>query len=161
MTYKTSLDTAAILITVAITILFAGIICGQYSIIKDAGRAVPIYTTTACVLIYFLGFVFRPITYITTDDELIIHRLLLNIHIKKSRIKSVELIDKKKIRGSIRIFGVGGLFGYYGKFVNFELGSMTWYATRRDRTVLIVTVDNKKIILTPNNPGSFVAGFNS
>ena len=159
MIYKTSLDKVAILITVAVTILFAGIICGQYSIIKDAGRAVPIYTTIACVLIYLLAFVFRPITYIMTDDELIIHRLIWNIHIKKSDIKSVELIDKKKIRGSIRLFGVGGLFGYYGRFANFELGSMTWYATRRDRTVLIITLDNKKIILTPDNPGSFVAGF--
>ena len=59
------------------------------------------------------------------------------------------------------MFGVGGLFGYYGNFVNSTLGSMTWYATRRDKAVLITTLENKKIIVTPDSPEEFVASFNS
>ena len=161
MTYKTSLDKTAIVITIAVTILFAVIIGGQYSIIKDAGRAVPIYTTTTCLLIYFLAFAFRPINYVVTKDELIVRRPLLNVHIKRADIKSVELIDKNKIRGSIRTFGVGGLFGYYGSFANSSLGRMTWYATRRDKPVLIKTTDNKKIIFTPNDPDKFVTDLSS
>ena len=156
MTYKTSLDKTAIVITIAVTVLFVVIIGGQYSIIKDAGRAVPIYTTTACLLIYFLAFAFRPINYVVTKDEVIVRRLFLNVHIKRADIKSVELVDKKKIRGSIRTFGVGGLFGYYGTFANFSLGRMTWYATQRDKPILIKTTDGKKIILTPNEPDKFV-----
>ena len=156
MIYKTSLDNLAKEITVGVTILFASLIIGQYSIITDAGRAVPIYTTTACLLIYFLSFIFRPINYVVTKDELIVSRPLLNVHIKRSDIKSVELIEKNKIRRSLRIFGVGGLFGYYGNFVNFSLGRMTWYATRRDKSVLVKTMDNKKLIFTPNDPGKFV-----
>jgi len=161
MTYKTSLDKTAIVITIAVTILFAVIIGGQYSIIKDAGRAVPIYTTTVCLLIYFLAFAFRPVNYVVTKDELIVRRPLLNVHIKRADIKSVELIDKNKIRGSIRTFGVGGLFGYYGRFANFSLGRMTWYATRRDKAVLVKTTDDKKIIFTPNDPGKFVTELSS
>ncbi len=161
MTYKTSLDKTAIVITIAVTILFAVIIGGQYSIIKDAGRAVPIYTTTVCLLIYFLAFAFRPVNYVVTKDELIVRRPLLNVHIKRADIKSVELIDKNKIRGSIRTFGVGGLFGYYGRFANFSLGRMTWYATRRDKPVLVKTTDDKKIIFTPNDPGKFVTDLSS
>ncbi len=161
MTYKTSLDKTAIVITIAVTILFAVIIGGQYSIIKDAGRAVPIYTTTVCLLIYFLAFAFRPVNYVVTKDELIVRRPLLNVHIKRADIKSVELIDKNKIRGSIRTFGVGGLFGYYGRFANFSLGRMTWYATRRDKPVLVKTTDDKKIIFTPNDPGKFVTELSS
>jgi hypothetical protein len=156
MTYKASLDKTAIAITIAVTILFAVIIGGQYPIIKDAGRAVPIYTTTACLLIYFLAFAFRPINYMVTEDEIIVRRPLLNVHMKRVDIKSVELIDKNKIRGSIRIFGVGGLFGYYGRFANFSLGRMTWYATRRDKPVLVKTIDDKKIIFTPNDPDKFL-----
>ena len=156
MTYKTSLDNLAKGITVGVIILFASLIIGQYSIITDAGRAVPIYTTTACLLIYFLSFIFRPINYVVTKDELIVSRPLLNVHIKRSDIKSVELIEKNKIRRSLRTFGVGGLFGYYGNFVNFSLGRMTWYATRRDKSVLVKTMDNKKLIFTPNDPGKFV-----
>ncbi len=161
MTYKTSLDKTAIAITIGVTILFAVIIGGQYSIIKDAGRAIPIYTTTACFLIYFIAFAFRPINYVVTKEEIIVSRPILNVHIKRSDIKSVELIERNKITGSIRTFGVGGLFGYYGNFANFSLGRMTWYATRKDKPVLIKTLDNKKIIFTPNEPDKFVSELNS
>jgi hypothetical protein len=160
MTYKTSLDNLAKGITIGVTIVFAIIIIGQYSIIKEAGKATPIYTTVALLLIYFLAFVFRPINYNLTADKLIIHRRFADVKIDRNQIKSVELLDKDKIGWTIRTFGVGGLFGYYGKFANRKLGSMTWYATRKDRTVLVQTVDNKKIILTPNDPDRFVADFN-
>ena len=156
MTYKASLDKTAIIITISVTILFAIIIGGQYSIIKDAGGAVPIYTTTACLLMYFLAFAFRPIHYTITSDELIVNRPLLNVYIKRADIRRVELIEKKKIKNCIRIFCMGGLFGYYGNFVNFSLGRMTWYATRRDKPVLVKTTDNRKIIVTPDDPDTFV-----
>jgi hypothetical protein len=161
MVFKTSLDNLAKCITIGVTILFAVIIFGQYAIIKDAGRADPIYTTVGCLVIYLLAFAFRPIDYIITADRLIIHRPLSDVKIDRSQITSVELVDSGQTGWTIRTFGVGGLFGYYGKFANRKLGSMTWYATRRDRAVLILTVDNRKIILTPNDPARFVAEYNS
>lgn len=159
MIYKTSLDNLAKGVTIGITLLFAVIIIGQYSNIKDAVRAIPNYTTVALLLIYFIPFVFRPIIYEISIDKLIIHRLLKDININRNLIKSVELIDKEKIGFPIRTFGVGGFFGYYGKFSNKKIGSMTWYATRLDKFVLIKTVNNKKIILTPDEPERFVANF--
>ncbi len=160
MTYKTSLDNFAKAITFGVTILFSIIIIGQYSIIKDAGRAVPIYTTAALLLIYFSAFAFMPINYNLTNDKLIIHRFFIDVKIERTQIKSVELIDKENIRWSFRTFASGGLFGYFGKFVNSKLGKMTWYATRKDRIVLVQTIDNRKIILTPNDPLKFIADFN-
>jgi len=159
MIYKTSLDNLAKGITISITVLFAVIIIGQYSIIKDAGRAVPIYTTVTLILIYFIAFAFRPINYNLANGKLTIHRLLLDVNIDRANIKSVELIDKDKIGWSLRTFGVGGLFGYFGYFANIKMGKMTWYATRKDRTVLLLTNDNKKIILTPDDPTKFVTDF--
>lgn len=156
MIYKTSLDNLAKGVTIGVTILFAGIIFAQYSIIKDAGHAVPFYAAITCLLIYLLAFAFRPVNYVVTKDELIIGRPLLNVHIKRADIKSVALIEKDKIKGAIRTFGVGGLFGYYGNFANFSLGRMTWYATRRDKPVLVKTIDNKNIIFTPDDPEKFV-----
>ncbi len=159
MTYKTSLDNLAKGITISITVLFAVIIIGQYSIIKDVGRAVPIYTTVALILIYFIAFAFRPINYNLANGKLTIHRLLLDVNIDRVNIKSVELIDKDKIGWSLRTFGIGGLFGYFGYFVNIKMGKMTWYATRKDRTVLLLTNDNKKIILTPDDHTKFLTDF--
>lgn len=129
--------------------------------IKDAGRAVPIYTTIACLFIYLLAFAFRPINYVVTKDEIIVRRLIRDVHIKRTDIVSVELVERNKITGAIRTFGVGGLFGYYGNFANFSLGRMTSYATRKDKPVLVKTIDNKKIILTPNEPDKFVTNLNS
>jgi hypothetical protein len=161
MIYKTSLDRTAIAITVAVTILFAVIIGGQNIIITDHGHGGVFYTTTACVLIYFLAFAFRPVSYVVTEEEVVICRPVLNVHIKRSDILNVEVVEKGKTRDSIRLFGVGGLFGYYGSFATFSLGRMTWYAARRDKTVLIRTRDKKKIILSPNEPGRFAAELSS
>ena len=160
MTYKTSLDNLAKVVTIVTTILFAAIIVGQLSLIKDEGKSVPIFTTILLSLIDFWIFSFRPISYKLTDDKLIIHRPLSDIKINRTEIKNVEQLDKEKLSWAVRIFGVGGLFGYWGKFSNIKLGSMTWYATRRNDAILVTTIYNKKIVLTPNEPEKFVTEFN-
>ncbi len=38
---------------------------------------------------------------------------------------------------------------------------MTWYATRRNKAVLVQTIGDKKIFITPNDPEQFVADFNA
>jgi Bacterial PH domain len=159
MIYKTSLDNLAKGVTIGVSVLFAGIIVEQFLIIKETGRTIPISIATFLLIIYFTVFAFRPINYAVTAEKLIIHRLFADVKIDRSEIKSVELSDNKKVGFTIRTFGVGGLFGYYGKFANTKIGSMTWYATRKDKTVLVKTVNNKKIILTPDEPEKFVANF--
>jgi hypothetical protein len=157
MTYKTSLDGTAKIITAGATVLFAIFIFGQNTLIRQDN--VSIYTSIVLILIYGLAFALRPINYELSGDSLIIHRLFRDVKIDRINIRCVELADKKKTSRAVRIFGVGGLFGYFGKFANSKLGFMTWYATRRDRTVLIETMDNKKIIVTPNEPEKFVSSF--
>lgn len=159
MIYKTSMDNVTKGITIGLTILFAIIIIAQYDIIKDTSHTIPNYTTIALLIFYFIAFAFRPISYEITGELLVVHRIFMAVKISKDSIKSVELIDKDKIRPALRTFGVGGLFGYYGKFANFKMGAMTWYATRKSNTVLLITKDNKKIILTPNDPVNFVNEF--
>lgn len=161
MTYKASLDKTAITITLGVTFLFALIIGGQYAIFGEKDRAHPAFTTTACLLIYLLAFAFRPIRYVITKDEVIISRPLKNVHIKRKEIAEAVILNKRQLAGSFRIFGVGGLFGYYGRFSKYSIGSMTWYATHMDRPVLITTNDRRKIILTPDDPLNFVAELNS
>jgi Bacterial PH domain len=99
--------------------------------------------------------------YSLTTENLIVHRLFSNVKIERGNIKSVELIDKEKLSWSFRVFGVGGFYGYYGKFTNTKLGTMTWYATRKDMIVLVEMLNNKKIILTPDDAERFVADCNA
>jgi hypothetical protein len=159
MTYKASLDNLAKGTTIAITILFALIIVGQFSLISTVGFLMPIFTIVVLAGSYFLTIAFRPINYSLTTDKLIIHRLFRNVIIERKNIKSIEQIDKHKIKYTLRSFGVGGLFGYFGKFTNKDLGRMTWYATQKDNVILVQTIGNKKIILTPNEPTKFITDF--
>ena len=160
MTYKTSLDSWAKGITIVGTFLFLSIIFGQFAIIEKSEKGIPIIIILTLIAIYFITFALRPINYSLSADALIIHRLYKDVKIDRKTIKLVEVLEKESLSWSIRTFGVGGLFGYFGKFANTKLGSMTWYATRRDRAVLVQTIDNKKIILTPDEPEIFVNDFN-
>lgn len=161
MKHNTSLDTSAKVITIGVTVLFAVIIFGQYAFISEADGNFPIYVTIALLLIYLFAFSFRPLHYIINSKEIAVHRLFSDVKIERNKIQSIELLNKDELGWTVRTFGVGGLFGYYGKFANGKIGSMTWYATRQDRPVLIRTTDDKKIILTPDDPENFVADFNA
>lgn len=159
MIYKTSLGTWTKIVTIVVTVLFAFIIIEQYSIIKDAGKANPIFTSVTLITVYAIALAFRPIYYKITNDKLIVHRIFSDVKIDRQNIKSISIIDKDKISWSLRTFGMGGLFGFFGNFANIKMGRMTWYATRKDRTVLVLTNDSKKIILTPDDPAKLVADF--
>jgi hypothetical protein len=110
--------------------------------------------------IYLFIFLLRPVYYTLDSRQLVIHRVLNNVVIERSRISTVSLLQEKQVRGSIRTFGVGGLFGYFGRFYHYGIGGMIWYATRRNRLVLIVTHDGQKIIVTPDDTEAFISAFN-
>jgi hypothetical protein len=156
MKFAASLDKTALVLTGLVTVLFATIIGGQYAFITDAGRADPIYTTVSCLVLYGLAFAFRPAGYVVTKEEVVVSRPLLNVHLKRADIRRVVALPEQDLSASIRLFGVGGLFGYYGRYTNLRLGRTTWYATRRNTPVLLETTDNKKYILTPDDPSGFV-----
>lgn len=111
------------------------------------------------VVFIFLGlglaYAYRPLSYTVTTENLIINRMAGDVTIPRSSIKSVTVIHRNLIDGSIRTFGVGGLFGYYGKFSNSKLGNMKWYVRRMDHLVLLDT-SAEKILLSPDDIDGFV-----
>jgi|LakMenE18May11ns_1017448.scaffolds.fasta_scaffold9707433_2 hypothetical protein len=156
MEFKTSLDKLAKVVTAVITILFTAIIVLQLIFIQDFGNTSSIITITTLLISYLIAFIFRPISYIILDELLVIHRPLLDIKIALSEIENIVVLDGQELKGTIRTFGVGGLWGYWGRFANSRIGAMKWYATRMSNAVLITTGNNKKIVLTPDDPELFV-----
>ena len=159
MTYKASMDNAAKGITAGVSVLFAVIIIAQFSLIPQTGWIIPVCVTAGLVIIYIVLFGFKPAGYRITEKEITIRRLFGDVQIDRQQIKSITVIDREELRWSLRLFGVGGVFGYFGTFANRKIGKMTWYATRRNTPVLLITIENKKIILTPDDPVQFVAVF--
>jgi Ca2+/Na+ antiporter len=107
-------------------------------------------------LSYLLPLLFRPQKYIITDNELEIKRTVGSVKIRLEDIKKVERIDETALRGIKRVFGSGGIFGYFGIFKNKELGTMRLYTTRKDERVYILTSEGKNIIISPDNSEEFV-----
>lgn len=146
MKYKASLDKTAIIITNLITLLFGALIVFNFIL--------PL--AILLLVIYLICMLLKPLSYEITEDKLIIRRLIRSVHVNRSDIESLELKDKSDLTGTIRTFGVGGLFGWYGKFANSQFGDMTWYVTRRDKPVLIIKKDSKKILISPDEAEAFV-----
>ena len=157
MKFSASLDNLAKGITLAMNILFIFIATFPYLFLQASERGneviiIPIWL----FIIDLVIFIFRPISYSITDQEVIIHRLWKDVKISRTAIQSVELLDENFSKNTLRTFGVGGVWGYWGKFSHSSLGNMTWYVTRRDKMVLLKITDNKKIVLSPDRLEEFV-----
>ena len=83
-------------------------------------------------------------------------RLIGSVRIPLQEIRELRRGAADDFQGAIRLFGNGGLFGYYGLFQTTRLGKSTWYVTNRDRTVIIVT-SAKTFVVSPDDVEGFLA----
>jgi hypothetical protein len=156
MDYKASLDTLAKVMTSGTFILFVIIGYQSVSAIRSApGDRTTIYIHGGILLLFvaiLLGsWLFAPRSYTLDGTELTINRPIGGVSINRSSIKEVRLLEAGELKGTIRTFGNGGLFGYYGKYYNSGIGHMTWYTTQSKNTVLIVTNEGKKVVISPDD----------
>ncbi|UYW02268.1 PH domain-containing protein [Flavobacterium agricola] len=156
MIYKASSDTMVKTITIGCFILFAAI-GGPilYKAIANASSFKAILpalgTSLLMFAILFICWLYAPYCYEITSTDFIIRRRIGAIKIKKDAIQSVQMLTKNEISGSIRTFGVGGLFGYYGIFEVSKIGKTTFYITQCKNLILLVTNTNKKMLISPND----------
>jgi hypothetical protein len=94
--------------------------------------------------------------YSIQDGQLQIVRLGWS---KNIRLRDIRRVENKPIAmmGSIRLFGIGGVFGYIGNFKNSTLNHYKAYVTHREKTVLIVTKDDQQILISPDTPEEFIS----
>src|SRR5512140_3940751 len=79
----------------------------------------------------------------------------LRTAIPLAEIRSAGEVGPEVLRGALRLFGVGGLFGSYGVFRSPALGRLRLDATRSSGLVLVRTARGAHL-LTPDRPGEFV-----
>ena len=106
------------------------------------------------VVIFITSLYFTVTGFELKKTEFVIRRIGKNISIPLNQIVSAEFVPKA-IRGSFRIFGIGGVFGYYGSFSNSIVGDYTAYATNNENTV-VIKLKLETIVVTPNSPQEFV-----
>jgi hypothetical protein len=112
-----------------------------------------IFLLLILISIVLFTFLFSIKDYAVNDNTLFIQRWINTIKIPFSEIKTVRVLNDNDMGMVFRTFGVGGLFGYFGKFSSSKLGSITYYATQNKNKVFVELKSGKKIVITPDDTG--------
>ena len=155
MKFKASLDRLTIAITVLVVVVFTII---TYEVVL---RGHDFSTNSLCIvavmwMVFIVCYGLHPKAYELQDSSLNILCPFYSFSYAKKDIQRVRFADRTEMVATIRVFGVGGLFGYYGKFYNRTLGWMNWFATQRKNYIILETTGNDKIVLTPDNAEEFM-----
>ena len=138
---------AALAVWVALTVVSSG-----------AGRAALLFVGLLSLVALTGSAFMAPRGYSIADGRLTILRLVRPVQIPLASIRTVEPLSAERLAGSLRTFGSGGLFGYYGRFRNAGLGNYRMYATRGDGFVLVRAA--LPYVLTPDSPDRFIETLN-
>jgi len=93
--------------------------------------------------------------YAVGPNELTIQRLLWTTRLPLSGLQSAEVLPDA-MRGSLRLFGNGGMFSITGLYRNRALGNYRAFVTDLTRTV-VLRFPKRIVVVSPENPEQFVA----
>lgn len=157
--YKAPLDNVAKITTGIISLLILFMLLKSVYILITTALLMPLLISISFVISYSLLYLHSPIKYSIQNDAIRVHRLIGNVIFKKCDIKKLALVDKDVLKNAYRTFGVAALFGYWGRYTITKIGRTTWYARHKNMAVLITTITNKKIIITPGNCTKFIKDY--
>jgi hypothetical protein len=93
--------------------------------------------------------------YVLTDEHIEVRRLGWRTLLPLAGLSAVTG-EPEGLRGSVRLFGNGGLFAITGWFWNRRLGRFRAYATDPQRVVLLRYRDGRQVVLTPHDVQRFI-----
>jgi len=137
-------------IAILLTVMLAGAFIAPRHVL--AARAA-MTLLPPLVLLGALPFMVRGYTLTETDIE--IQRLGWRTVLPLAGLASV-VGEPGGLRGSVRLFGNGGLFAMSGWFWNRRIGRFRAYATDPGRAVLLRYRDGRRVVLTPHDVQHFI-----
>lgn len=108
------------------------------------------------VILFFITlcpYLWAPRYYTVSDQSIVIKRLIGDVTIHRSSIKSLEIVDQAPIK--LRLFGSGGLFGHFGVFTLTSGERAKLHCTRVNQ-VVVITTTRQIYIISPANPEEYV-----
>ncbi|MCJ0742884.1 PH domain-containing protein [Pedobacter montanisoli] len=156
MKYSASTDKPVKIISTGVLILFLFIGQNNVRTIIHAGADRGVILIHAAILLFLVAtllfcYLYAPQSYSIDETGLSVNRIIGKINLKFDDLDQVRAVEEGEMNGLIRTFGVGGLFGYFGKYYANKIGNMTLYATQRKNRILIITKQHKKIVITPDD----------
>lgn len=109
------------------------------------------------LLLILLCYAFSPRDYTVAASELVIRRRFAReVRLPRNSIHAARKATAADLAGTLRLWGNGGLFGYYGLFRTTTLGTTRWYVSDRNRLVVLFS-DSRPVLISPDDPERFLA----
>jgi len=140
------------------TKIISAVVCAAMLVAVAATRNALV--AGSLILIVLLAYAYSPRGYVLSGLTLTVRRLIDNVEVPLDGLREVRLAEREDFRGCLRVWGNGGLFGYYGLFRTSRLGKCTWYVTNRGKAVVVAT-DAKTALFSPDDSASFIAAVRS
>jgi len=106
--------------------------------------------------ILFVSALFIVSGYALDGTDLLVTRPFWSTRIPLAGLRRI-FADPAVCKGSVRVFGNGGLFSFTGLYRNSTLGRYRLFATDLSRAVVLV-LPKRTIVVTPESPEAFVRG---
>ena len=136
--------------TVTSILLSALIVYGAIAV-WSAGMTAVIVTYTIFALLAIWVLLTMPRYLIVQNGLLIITHPIGRTVIEKSDVVKIEAIDRSELRGSLRLFGSGGFFGWFGIFRNSKLGTYRIYCGQLENLYFVKT-QTKSYVISSTKP---------
>ncbi|MFN7920952.1 MAG: PH domain-containing protein [Bryobacteraceae bacterium] len=125
-------------------------------LLLSAGTIATILAASLSVAVIGLSYAYSPRGYEISGGAFRVKRLIGDIVVPLDRLRFVRDATAADFWGCVRLWGSGGLFGYYGKYWSKALGRSTWYVTDRNKAV-VVTDGERTMLVSPEDRDQFVA----
>ena len=142
MVQKIKFDMTTKVLSALVMMIPVTLIITHRFIIKD-DVIIPDIIGVLLLVLFSITWILHPTSYEITNEELLIHRPKGPIKIQLSDIQSIE---KAESSVSVRLFGSGGLFGYFGLFSSRKYGKHHRYTGNNIDLVLVTCIDKKYLL---------------
>jgi Bacterial PH domain len=154
-TFRAPWGLALIAITVlANALLFGAAVLAGVDLLKGGHRGLAALvwlvlgsTWIGCALFTIRG-------YTVVSDVLLVHRLFWETTFSLAGLESVSF-EPCAMRGSLRLWGNGGLFAFWGHYWSRRLGFYRAFVTDLKKTV-VLRLPQRTIVISPDWPEQFV-----
>lgn len=127
----------------------------------ELGRSLEaVILTSVLLLVAFSSFLVFPLYIISDDEGIGIRTLIRTRRISFQEIDHIERLDRGErlfgIRDAVRLFGVGGVFGFIGWFRVRGIGTFRSYITDEKKAFLIYRKNGLPIAISVSEPDEFL-----
>lgn len=107
-------------------------------------------------IVVIVTYAFSPRSY-TLDGRLLrVQRLVGDFIIPLDGLRLARRVSNEELRGSVRLWASGGLFGYFGVFRTPAFGSTRWYVTNLANRIILV-IPSRTVLVSPDDVDGFLA----